>query len=240
MTKQEAIRILEQSCPKRPQNLWSIKRKEAVKMAIEALNFMDEYHQSNMEAYAHDMGVSLEQAERELRVEELSCSENPNRSDLISRQAAIEAAIKATDDWDGGYNITRANMIEKELNDLPSAQPELYCSPQPDLSDDGTLMMTVPHGMLEKVKRVMVDEFSTKFCKVMYQDAGRKKGEWIPVSERLPEDGRWLVTRFDFVTNTCFLDILWYEKGVWWNRQYAGDFAVTAWMPLPESYRGEL
>ena len=44
--------------------------------------------------------------------------------DLIERQAAIEAAIKATDDWDGGYNITRANMIEKELNDLPSAQPE--------------------------------------------------------------------------------------------------------------------
>jgi len=29
---------------------------------------------------------------------------------LISRQVAIDAAIKATDDWDGGYNITRANM----------------------------------------------------------------------------------------------------------------------------------
>jgi len=37
MTKAEAIRILEQSCPKRPQKLWSIERKEAVKMAIEAL-----------------------------------------------------------------------------------------------------------------------------------------------------------------------------------------------------------
>ena len=46
-------------------------------------------------------------------------------SDLIERQKAIDAAIKATDDWDGGYNITRANMIEKELNDLPSAQPEI-------------------------------------------------------------------------------------------------------------------
>lgn len=37
MTKQEAIEILEQDCPKRPQKLWSVKRKEAVKMAIEAL-----------------------------------------------------------------------------------------------------------------------------------------------------------------------------------------------------------
>ena len=60
---------------------------------------------------------------------------------------------------------------------------------------------------------------------------------WIPCTERLPEDGRYLVTRFDFVTNTCFLDILWYEKGVWWNRLYTGDFAVIAWMPLPEPYR---
>lgn len=61
--------------------------------------------------------------------------------------------------------------------------------------------------------------------------------KWIPCGERLPEDGRCLVTRFDFVTNTCFLDILWYEKGVWWNRLYTGDFAVIAWMPLPAPYR---
>ena len=51
----------------------------------------------------------------------------PDDDDTISRQAAIDAAIKATDDWDGGYNITRANMIEKELNELPSAQPVLTC-----------------------------------------------------------------------------------------------------------------
>lgn len=62
--------------------------------------------------------------------------------------------------------------------------------------------------------------------------------KWVPCSERLPEDGRYLVTRFDFVTNTCFLDILWYEKGVWWNRLYTGDFAAFAWMPLPEPYKG--
>lgn len=42
MTKDEAIRILEKSCPKRPQKLWSIRRKEAVKMAIEALSAQPE------------------------------------------------------------------------------------------------------------------------------------------------------------------------------------------------------
>ena len=45
-------------------------------------------------------------------------------SDLISRQAAIDAAIDAADDWDGGYSLSRADMIERAINNLPSAQPE--------------------------------------------------------------------------------------------------------------------
>lgn len=61
--------------------------------------------------------------------------------------------------------------------------------------------------------------------------------KWIPVSERLPKkDGRYQVTRHDYVTNTEFIDILWYEKNTWWDRQATGDYAVTAWMPLPERY----
>lgn len=44
--------------------------------------------------------------------------------DCISRQAAIDAAIEAADEWDGGYSLTRAEMIENKLKDLPSAQPD--------------------------------------------------------------------------------------------------------------------
>lgn len=63
---------------------------------------------------------------------------------------------------------------------------------------------------------------------------------WIPCSEQSPKkDGRYLVTRYDYVTNTEFIDILWYEKNTWWNRQATGDYAVTAWKPLPELYKGE-
>ena len=32
-------------------------------------------------------------------------------NDTISRQDARDAAIEAADEWDGGYNLTRANMI---------------------------------------------------------------------------------------------------------------------------------
>jgi hypothetical protein len=48
-------------------------------------------------------------------------------NDLISRQAAIDAAIDAADDWDGGYSLSRADMIERAINNLPSARPERTC-----------------------------------------------------------------------------------------------------------------
>lgn len=45
--------------------------------------------------------------------------------DLINRQAAIDAAIEAVDEWDGGYNLTRADMIADVINNnVPSTQPE--------------------------------------------------------------------------------------------------------------------
>lgn len=62
-------------------------------------------------------------------------------------------------------------------------------------------------------------------------------GKWIPCSEWLPEEGRYLVVRHDDVTKTNFIDILWFEKNVWWNRQFTGNFAVFAWMSLPEPYK---
>lgn len=62
-----------------------------------------------------------------------------------------------------------------------------------------------------------------------------ERTRWIPCSERLPEDvSRCLVCRYDYVTKTRFIDILWFERGTWWNRSHGGDYAVTHWMPLPE------
>ena len=59
---------------------------------------------------------------------------------------------------------------------------------------------------------------------------------WIPVTERLPEQGkRYLVARYDYVTETPFIDILWHDAhDLWWNRLYKGNCNVTHWMPLPE------
>ena len=57
---------------------------------------------------------------------------------------------------------------------------------------------------------------------------------WISVKERLPENGtRCLVVRYDYVTNTPFVDLLWFDNS-WWNRVNSGEYSVTHWMPLPE------
>lgn len=44
--------------------------------------------------------------------------------DCVSGVAAIVAAIEAVDEWDGGYNVQRANMIRDAIKALPSAQPD--------------------------------------------------------------------------------------------------------------------
>lgn len=44
--------------------------------------------------------------------------------DAISRQAAINAAIEAADEWDGGGNRNREEIIAKALEQLPSVTPQ--------------------------------------------------------------------------------------------------------------------
>ena len=43
--------------------------------------------------------------------------------DPIERQAAIDTAVEAADEWDGGYSRSREEMITMKLRMLPSAQP---------------------------------------------------------------------------------------------------------------------
>ena len=98
MKKNEAISILATSS--RPREPKDRARyDEAVKMAIEALKQPD-----------------------------TNCSEFPNSSDTISRQAAIEALGEKPLAWtEGEYELGLQNQWQSDvdaLNGLPSAQPE--------------------------------------------------------------------------------------------------------------------
>lgn len=60
-----------------------------------------------------------------------------------------------------------------------------------------------------------------------------KRGEWIPVSETLPEEsGRYLVfTRWDGIDCSYFHDL----TGGWLKYERS---EILAWMPLPKPYKG--
>lgn len=74
-----------------------------------------------------------------------------------------------------------------------------------------------------------------------------KSTNWIPVSERLPEeDGTYLVTFKNGIKvcmvgyGSCERTVLGYPIGHGWYsleeaQYYAGD-SIIAWMPLPEHY----
>ena len=104
------------------------------------------------------------------------CEYEPVMSDLIKKSDAIKALYK--------YNFVSKNVIEREINAIPSAEPQ-----------------------------------------------------WIPVSERLPENnGCMLVTIDDAI------EFGKYEDGEWsiWVCEHWDEWdakGVTAWMPLPEPYR---
>lgn len=63
---------------------------------------------------------------------------------------------------------------------------------------------------------------------------------WIPVSERLPKDDEEvIVTCLDDSGDTPFryTTVAWHYKGMWVCENERCPF-VTAWMPLPEPYKG--
>lgn len=76
-----------------------------------------------------------------------------------------------------------------------------------------------------------------------------KVGEWIPVSERLPEESTECVVtikmkyewEIEFEIN---VDVATYLDGDWctFNDWFEGQqyYEVTAWMPLPEPYRKDV
>lgn len=69
--------------------------------------------------------------------------------------------------------------------------------------------------------------------------------DWIPVSERLPEEsGAFLVSLYSKIFISREVELLYYDDEIgfhFYDSEY-GDMpvkGVTAWAPLPEPYREE-
>jgi hypothetical protein len=59
--------------------------------------------------------------------------------------------------------------------------------------------------------------------------------QWIPVAERLPEERQKVLVTLETFTGVRFVRTDQIIDGNWW--QWNSD-NVTAWLPLPEPYKG--
>ncbi len=74
-----------------------------------------------------------------------------------------------------------------------------------------------------------------------------ENGGWIPVSERLPEEGKEVLAQFvirvrnmnNKVNEEVYIYPLRYEKGTWQSFAGVPNGEVEAWQPLPEPYKPE-
>lgn len=72
------------------------------------------------------------------------------------------------------------------------------------------------------------------------EPSAENKGEWIPVSERLPEKNVWVLVSVE-QSGKCFQEIMRrnnYKEGWTDNIDFYTD-EITAWQPLPEPYKAE-
>lgn len=62
----------------------------------------------------------------------------------------------------------------------------------------------------------------------------KRRGAWIPVGDRLPEDGEVV----QVTTRRGYTDVGYYDdsRGEWWTSDDDGLMDVIAWMPLAEPY----
>lgn len=82
--------------------------------------------------------------------------------------------------------------------------------------------------------------YADLFINALYQvPSVDRPQEWIPCSERLPNENGTYLTTYEWVgkTGTKYIEIegIDFEHGRWDCHDYE---KVTAWMPLPEPWKG--
>lgn len=145
-------------------------------------------------------------------------------SDYIKREDAREAIEKLMD-----IHFDRQVVLAKARDaivSLPSAEPKtemVLCA----LAD-----RTCPFQGQEYAWCLTCPHISEEDRELVKKAVGRPTG-WIPVSERLPEGDEFVLVTFGWYGKEFSVNIDRIRDGEWELSEI-----VTAWMPLPEPYKG--
>ena len=99
--------------------------------------------------------------------------------------------------------------------------------------EDAKIEFKIPKAAVTARKTNEALDMAIKALKQM--NSSENQDNWIPVSERMPEP------RIDVWCNSDMGQMVGYYDEyaeTWYGRDYL-ELIVTAWMPLPEPYRGE-
>lgn len=121
------------------------------------------------------------------------------------------------------------NVLEKILEEISEAEKEYVTGHKVLFALGATGMATEISGIIRSHMDNVPDN-----------DSG-----WIPVSERLPEEGKEVLAQFTVrvvhtnnkVDEFVYIHTMYYKNGAW--KSFAGvpNGKVEAWQPLPEPYK---
>lgn len=92
----------------------------------------------------------------------------------------------------------------------------------------------------------MCDDYvSVGWIKEIIRSHMLENDDWVPVEERLPEEGKEVLAQFvvrvvhtnNTVDEEVYIHPLYYENGVWQSFAGVPNGKVEAWCPLPKPYK---
>ena len=140
-------------------------------------------------------------------------------NDLMSRSALLEAMEEERQ-----YLIARGlkgaeHILVHHCLPLIDSAPTV----ETEITEKQAILLLINNGWLVNHDKELREKWK------------RPQGEWIPVSERLPEKGNqsYLVTVDYGEGIICSCQRFFFNDEIGWN-----DDCVIAWQPLPEPYKG--
>lgn len=143
------------------------------------------------------------------------------------------------------------NVLDKILGEIDKKADYYECGEQ-----GREHIRMVDMVEVEEIIRSHIDEIPKceecsrrKWCQIGYRDGENdvENNGWIPVEERLPEEGKEVLAQFvirvrnmnNKVNEEVYIYPLRYEKGTWQSFAGVPNGEVEAWQPLPDPYKPE-